>query len=823
MQRILTWIAALCALLVLLAALVLGGAYAWLRATVPSASGDLALDGLSAPVAITRDREYVPHLFASSRHDLLFALGFAHAQDRLWQMELSRRSGQGRLSEIFGARTFTIDVFLRTLDLYGHAERSLAALTPEDRQDLEAYAAGINAYMTRRTGWFEPRFAPEFIVLRHSPEPWRPADSMVIAKLMALQLGANINHELARLAYAAQGLKAAEIEDLMPTDAADQPPPLPELAELYPLQLSAGGGRRAEAGFPDLGIGQGASNNWVVSGARTRSGKPLLANDPHLGLTAPSVWYLAHLALEQPGVAPLNVVGASLAGAPLIVLGRSDSIAWGYTNTGADVQDIFIEKVNPDDKDQYLTPQGWRPFSREAMAIAVKGEGVRTLERRRTRHGPVLPGFYRGLDALLAPGHVAAVQWTALSDDDTTLAVGLLAPGIKTIADYMERMQRYVAPMQSMVVADADGHIGLIAPGRVPRRDAANPVAGRAPVPGWDARYDWKDYVPFQELPRLIDPSRGAIGTANARILAPNSPLHLTFDWDPSFRQRRIEELVIVPERGPHDLTSMRQAQADVLSLAVSHLQPLMTAAAQIGETVDQQLLDQLTAWDGTMRADLPEPLIFTAWLRAAVHAIYGDDLGPAFDLFWGPRANALIRLLEGRATARDWCDDRSTAPRESCGAVLAAALTRAVEDLERRYGKDRSQWRWGRAHRALSEHRPLGSLGKIAGFLDIAGFVNINVASPGDDYTLDVGRMDFASAEPYANRHAASYRAIYEFADLDRSLFMHSTGQSGNPFSPFYRSFVQRWASVDYIEIATKRDRISALGTWMLRPKAAN
>jgi penicillin G amidase len=822
MQRLLKWMAAFCALLALVVALAAGGGYAWLRATVPSAAGNLVLDGLSAPVAITRDREYVAHIFAHSRNDLLFALGFTHAQDRLWQMELSRRSGQGRLSEIFGERTFTTDVFLRTLDLYGHAERSLAALRPEDRQDLEAYAAGVNAFMTRRTGWFEPRLAPEFLVLRHAPEPWRPADSMVIAKLMALQLGANINHELARLAYAAHGLKSAEIEDLMPADAADHAPPLPELAELYPLQRPGSAGRRADAGFTGPAIGDGASNNWVVAGARTRSGKPLLANDPHLGLTAPSVWYLAHLALEQPGAAPVNVVGASLAGAPLIVLGRTDRIAWGYTNTGTDVQDIFIEKINPDNGAEYLTPAGWRPFSREAMTIAVKGKGVRTVERRRTRHGPVLPGFYREIEALLAPGHVAALQWTALSDDDTTLAVGLLDPGIKTVSDYVERMQRYVGPMQSMVVADADGHIGLIAPGRVPRRAEANTVAGRAPVPGWEARYDWQGYVPFHDLPRLIDPPQGAIATANARILAPDSPLHLTFDWDPAFRQRRIEELIIAPNRGPHDLTSMRRAQADVLSLAVTRLQPLMTAAAQIGETVDQQLLDQLTGWDGTMRADLAEPLIFTAWMRTAVEAIYRDDLGPAFERFWGTRANALIRLLEGRATGRDWCDDLSTPTRESCGAVLAAALTRAIEDLQRRYGKDRSQWRWGKVHEALSEHRALGSLGKIAGLLDIAGFVNIRVASPGDDYTLDVGRMDFASAEPFANRHAASYRAIYDFADLDRSLYMHSTGQSGNPFSAFYRSFVERWASVDYIEIATKRDRIAVLGTWTLTPKAA-
>lgn len=819
MQRVLIWLAALCALLVTLAGLAVGAGYAWLRATVPSASGRLVLEGIVAPVAISRDREYVPHVFAKSRRDLVFGLGFAHAQDRLWQMELSRRSGQGRLSEIFGERSFTTDVFLRTLDLYGHAERSLAALTAQDRQDLDAYADGVNAFMTRRTGWFEPRLAPEFILLRHTPEPWRPADSMVIAKLMALQLGANINHELARLAYAAQGLKAAEIEDLMPSDAAEHAPPLPELAELYPLQRAVLPGRRAAAGFVDAGMG-GASNNWVVAGARTRSGKPLLANDPHLGLTAPSVWYLAHLALEQAGAAPVNVVGASLPGVPLIVLGRTDALAWGYTNTGADVEDIFIEKLNPDNAAEYLTPEGWRAFVREPMAIVVKGVGVRHLERRRTRHGPVLPGFYRGLEALLGPGHVAALQWTALSDDDTTLAVGLLAPGLKTVADYMERMHRYVGPMQNMVVADASGHIGLIAPGRVPLRDPANTVAGRAPVPGWDARYDWKGYVPFQDLPRLMDPPQGAIGTANTRIVAANAAQHLTFDWDPAFRQRRIEELIIAAGRGPHDLNSMRQAQADVLSLAITRLQPLMTAAAQIGEKVDQQLLDQLTGWDGSMRADLPEPLIFTAWLREAVRAIYHDDLGSAFDRFWGSRATALIRLLEGRATGRDWCDDRTTSPRKSCGAVLAAALASAVEDLERRYGKDRSKWRWGDVHQAHSEHRPLGAVGKIAGLLDVAAIFNISVASPGDDYTLDVGRMDFTSSEPFANRHAASYRAIYDFADLDRSLYMHTTGQSGNAFSPFYRSFAERWAKVDYIEIATKPDRILVLGTWTLTPK---
>jgi penicillin amidase len=822
MKRALTWIGALAALLVALAGLAAAAGYHWLSASVPATSGTLALAGPSAPVTIIRDREYVPHIFAKSRHDLLLALGFTHAQDRLWQMELTRRTGQGRLSEIFGEPTFTTDVFLRTLDLYGHAERSLAALSDQDRQDLEAYAQGVNAFMERRTGWFEPRLPPEFVLLGHAPEPWRPADSMVIAKLMALQLGANINHELARMAYAAEGLKAAEIDDLMPAEAADRAPPLPEIAALYPLQRMQPAERRADVD-PIGAVSSGAaSNNWVVAGSRTRSGKPLLANDPHLGLSAPAVWYLVHLALEEPGTPVINLVGASFAGAPLVVLGRTDTLAWGYTNTGPDVQDIFIEKVNPDNPAEYLTPDGWRAFVREPMPIAVKGSGLRQLERRRTRHGPVLPGFFRGLEAMLGTGHVAALQWTALSDDDTTLAVGLLAPGLNTVAQYIERMQRYLVPMQSMLIADANGQIGLIAPGRVPLRDPANHVAGRAPVPGWDKRYDWKGYVPFQDLPRIVDPPQGALGTANARIVPPAYPHTLTFDWDPAFRQRRIEQLVLDPGRGPHDLASMRQAQADVLSLGVLRLQPLMTAAAQIGAEVDQQLLDQLTGWDGSMRSDLAEPLIFMAWLREAIHAIYGDDLGPAFDRFWGMRATALIRLLEGGATGRDWCDDRRSGPRESCGAILAAALATAVKDLEQRYGKDRSQWRWGNVHVALSEHRPLGAMGKLAGLIDVASVFNVAVSSPGDDYTLNVGRMDFNAPLPFANRHAASYRAIYDFADLDRSLYMQTTGQSGHPFSPYYRSFAERWAKVEYIEIATRREAIlaAALGTWTLTPK---
>jgi penicillin G amidase len=364
------------------------------------------------------------------------------------------------------------------------------------------------------------------------------------------------------------------------------------------------------------------------------------------------------------------------------------------------------------------------------------------------------------------------------------------------------------------VLADTSGKIGMIAPGRVPVRDPANKVAGRAPVPGWDATYDWMGYLKFEEIPRVDDANVGAIGTANARMVDPDYPHHLTFDWDAPFRQQRVKELIFDLDK--HDVASMRAAQADVLSPAIVKLQPLMIAAAQAGGSVDNAVLDQLTSWDGTMRGDRPEPLIFTAWMREAVQIIYRDDLGAAFDRYFDTRATALVRLLEGQATGRDWCDDRTTPERERCGAMLAAALNRALADLEVRYGKDRSQWRWGRAHFAYGEHRPFGAVAQLAKYF------NVEVPTPGGSYTLNRGKVDFDQDPPFANRHASSYRAIYDFADLEHSLYVHTTGQSGNPLSPYYRSLADRWANVDYIEIATKREAIgkATLGTWKLAPK---
>lgn len=794
-------------------ALLLAAFLGTLWQTVAPLSGQARLPGLSAPVDITFDADAIPHIAARTTDDAYAALGFLHAQNRLWQMELMRRSGQGRLSEIFGSATLDADRFTQTLDLYGSARRSIRALSPESRTRLDSYARGVNAFINRPTGWLEPRLPPEFLLLWHSPERWRMEDSIVIIKLMAMQLGRNAGKEIDRLIFASLGLTSAEIEHLMPTVATWGAPPLPDIASLYPLRRPDEkdiASRRAD--LVEGLMGGGASNNWVVDGARTQSGKPLLANDPHLRLSAPSTWYLAHLAIGE-GDQTFNLVGASLPGTPLLPLGRGDTLAWGLTNTETDVQDLFIEKVNPTNPDQYLTPTGWRSFESEQVTIHVRGGDDVPLTRRRTRHGPVISSVYRKLDRVLADGYVAALRSIALADDDTSIEAGLFDAKVKTVADAMQAAKKTVGPMQSMVIGDQFGGIGLIAAGRVPVRLADNHVGGRGPVPGWDAMYDWKGYLTFDELPREVQPADGAIGTSNTRIVGPDYPYLLTYDWGPMFRQERIKDLVL--DRTGHDMATMKRAQLDVLSLAAVQLKQLMIAAARPEAPQHAAVLDELAAWDGSMPEQARAPLIFTAWLRAAIEGIYRDDLGSAWTLAVDERVPSLIALLEGRATERDWCDDRRTVQTETCGQVLGRALSNALSSLDATFGSDRSRWQWGIAHVARSEHQPFGRLPLLGRFFDIT------TPSPGGSFTINRGKSELFSADPYTNRDATTYRAIYDLSDLDRSLYIQATGQSGNPFSPYYRSFVERWRRGEYVVIPTEAAAIAALskGQWHLVP----
>jgi penicillin amidase len=796
-----------------------GAGYVWLARSLPPASGSMSVTGLADSVTIERDTNGVPHITGSSVEDVFAGLGFAHAQDRLWQMEVARIAAQGRLSEVFGEATVDSDIWLRSMGFY-EASKEAYDLLPEDAQQaVKAYTDGINAWIDRENRSFASRLPPEFVILGHAPEPWEPAHSLAVLRMMSVSLGKNAEEEVQRLAFARLGFTSRDIYELMPLVAGQTAPPLPNLTQL--LELSTGplqGQETAQVkgdGLPVPGdpTQKGASNNWVLSGARTETGKPILANDPHLSLSAPSLWYLAHLRIES-GEGTANYVGATTPGSPLILLGRSDHLAWGFTNTGTDVQDIFVEKVNPDNPDEYMTPDGWAAFDSKEETIRISGGGETTFTLRKTRHGPVLPDSYLDIGLYLPENTVASIQWVALLKDDLTLDAGIKVLDTDTVEGFQEAMRNYSAPMQSMVIADTSGNIGLIAPGRVPVRNPANTVMGRAPVPGWDATYDWEGWIPFEALPRESNPAIGAIGTANTRIVGPTYPYMLTLDWDETWRQQRVDEL-IVDNRTPQTVAMSRDAQADVRSLAFATLGPKMITLIENMNGIDVQALSTLQGFDYEMVRDSRAPLVFMAWLREAMIGIFADDLGPAFDAWFQARGNVMEAVLDGQ-TQRDWCDDRTTQGGESCADVLAAALDRAIADLEQRYGQDRAEWSWGKAHQTRGAHTPFSEIPVLKEIFDV------RVASPGGPFTLDRGLTRLRDAQaPFINSSGSSYRGIYDFSDLDKSTYIQTTGQSGNPFSKHYRDFALPWSNVQAITIPADPALYGPeiVGTWQLTP----
>jgi len=730
----------------------LGASFAYLRHSLPKTEGEIALEGLKAPVEVLRDRNGVPHIYATTLEDAHFALGFVHAQDRLWQMEMSRRIGSGRVAEILGPAALATDRFMRTLGLRRVAEQNLRHYDEETRRLLDAYVAGVNAFLGEK-----PVLPPEFWILGVTPEPWTSIDSVVWTKVMALDLGNNWRSELLRLQLSGT-LPTEQIQQFFPPYPGDAPVKLPDLKALY------SGLEKPPAPHPVFSF-LGGSNSWAVSGARSASGKPLLANDPHLGLTAPPLWYFAHL--HAPGI---DAIGGTLPGVPAVLVGRNDRIAWGLTNTGADVQDLYLERL--DDR-----------FETHEEVIKVKGAADERLTVRRSRHGPLLVEASRH-----APrGYALALAWTALAEDDLTMHSAMRISRARTWDDFLAGARMLHAPTQTVSYADVEGNIGFISAGRVPLRKPANDLFGLAPAPGWDERYDWTGYIPFDEMPRALNPAGGSVVLANHKITPPRYAHHITSEWQAPYRARRIEELL---GSGKHDIASFRRMQADVVSLAVRELLPYFKDA-------------RLEGWDGTMAAERTEPLIMMAWWREFSRQLYADELGEAFLPNWNARATFVASVL---TKERHWCDNIRTPQTETCEALLASSREKVIHEGA-----------WGEAHVARHRHRPFSRHPWLARFFDI------RVPSGGDAYTVNAGAMDFNDeAEPFANRHAPSLRMIADLADPQASLFIHSGGQSGNPLSSQYRSFSDAWSRGEYIPMVTERKRLEADGVQrlLLRPR---
>jgi len=825
MRKALKWVFGILAVLAIVTVIAGAIGYAFISRTLPDDNGVAKIAQLGESVRVVRDKEGIPHIVGKSIVDVAAAQGYIHAQERLWQMETFRMAGQGRLSEMFGEATVNSDKFLRTLGLADFSRQSYERLKPQTKEILKAYARGINSYIDRDKQMFEPALPPEFMILGHKPEPWEPWQSLMTVKIMALTLGANMADEIRRLALASKGFNSNEIDNLVRYNKNDRPPPLPDLRKIYGFPESGKVNRaglspksdkfgETAVGFDlDWPIGVTASNNWVVSGSRTSSGKVLLANDPHLGLTAPSIWYLTHLSWEEDGQ-KVNLIGASMPSIPLVMLGRNDKVAWGFTTSYLDSQDLYLERQNPENENEYLTENGWKQFDEREEIIKVSGKPDIKYTVRSTRHGPVLPQEYKNLNKYLPARHVAALKWIALTNDDTSMDALVDITRAENVSGVIDATRSLVSPMQSIVIGDSEGNIGFIAPARVAVRKPENKIMGRAPVPGWLPQYEWQGFLAFDQLPQVQNPENGVLFSANAKFVDNDYAPHITWDWAEDYRHNRVEQL-IAKSNTPHDVASMIAAQGDDYSPALVQFRDEALAQMPTGITVDQDIVEAIRNWDGRMKRDGTIPLIMMSWFKEISQALLKDDLGEEFKLFEKGRMSIVLGILENGG-ARNWCDNRKSPGVQTCGEIILTSFNKAIKVLQDAYGEDWNEWRWGKAHIAYGQHRPFANVSALAKYF------NVEVESGGGPYTLLRGQTDFSKDNPFYNRSSSSLRAIYDFSDLNKSMFIQTTGQSGNFLSPNYRNFAQRWADVKYLPMTTDAAEYEkdAIGVWIMERK---
>ncbi len=757
---------------------------------------------------------------AKTDADVFFGLGFAHAQDRLWQMVMMRRTAQGRMSEVFGTRTVATDELMRRFDIYGLAVQSLAAQDDDTKAALAAYASGVNEWIRVVNQEAKGRGAPEFFMFSNEIAYWQPADSIAILKLMGLQMSGQLDAEVqfARVSI----LSPDWARDLFPVVPGPGTAALPPYASLVPgLGQPTEPIRLADdplSPFRRAGFA-GASNAWAAAPSRSAARGSLLANDPHLGFTAPSIWYLARLELASGGV-----IGGTIPGFPAVLVGRNASMGWGVTASHMDDLDVHIEELNPADPTRYRTPEGWAEFTTRRSIIEVADSEPVTITLRWTENGPVLPGSHYGLASVTPPNHVASVSWTLLDGADTSATAAMHLMRAKTVEAGIAAGELFVAPSQNLTLADQDG-IALQLVGAVPKRDRAHQSQGRMPSPGWIEANRWHGRMDYATNPRFVDPAGGIIGNTNNKVIDRPFPDHISFTWGDTQRVQRWQRLM--QEREVHSRESFIAAQLDTVSPTARALLPLIGSelwfkdeASPEGsrEELRKRALDLLAVWDGEMNEHLPEPLIYAAWVRALQTRLIRDELGPLADDFVQLQPLFIERVYRDVEGAAKWCDVLQSSPVETCPDIARIALDDALADLTYRYGPQVESWRWGDAHQATHDHPVLGRMP----FLNWV--VNIRQSTSGGDNTLMRGLTKGTEPEPFQNVHGAGYRGVYNFADPDSSVFIISTGQSGHPLSRHYDDLSELWRRGEYIPMSLDPDlaRAAAAGITLLEPARA-
>jgi penicillin amidase len=809
------------------------------RRSFPTIDGEVRVSGLDAPVTVIRDSNGIPHIYAETEHDLFVAQGYVHAQDRFWQMDFWRHIGQGRLSELFGESQLETDLFLRTLGFGALAAEEYAMLDDQARAVLDAYAEGVNAYLDERSG---TRLSFEYGVLAlqtrgYEPDPWDPIDTLSWAKMMSWDLGGNMDFEIER-AVLAGSFTTSQVEELFPAFPDDHPVIVPDSLQpaasaerpgfVDPSVIALFEGLAGSLARVDALLGEGGpeigSNNWVIAGSRTSTGMPLLANDPHLSIQMPSIWY--EIGLHCDGSCPFDVAGFSFAGVPGVIIGHNERIAWGVTNLGPDVQDLYIEKVNPDNPNQYEVDGQWVDFEVRKETIEIAGKPSRGLDVLSTPHGPVITDVYGKLEDFnteaginIPPSYAVALRWTALEPARLVQAV-LGINRAQNWDEFREALRFWDVPSQNFVYADVDGNIGYQAPGNIPIRSKGD---GRWPVPGWTGEYEWTGYVPFDELPSAFNPAQGFLATANQAVVGDGYRYLLGTDWAYGYRADRIVD-VLAGATEPIDTAFIAELQRDARNLSaeivVPYLLDLRTSEPVAGRA--QALLERWAdsgsdTFDDSyqMRADLPGAALYASVWRNLLALTFHDDLPERFWPDGGSRWFEVFRnLLADPNNA--WWDWTGTSDVEARDEMLERALLAAMRELEDRLGDDPAEWEWGDLHTATFRNATFGDSGiPPIEWLFNRGRFHV------DGSSSVVNAMGWDAGEGYEIVAIPSMRMIVDLQDFGRSRTVHPTGQSGHIYHSHYIDMADRWAVNDLHPMHWERAAIEAdaEGTLVLKP----
>jgi len=853
MRRLRNILIIIIVIILLLAGAATGYVATTARKMLPQTTGTLSLPGLDGKVEIYRDAAGIPHIYATTARDLFYAQGVVHAQDRWWQMEFNRHTGLGRISELTGKADSALrnDIFIRTVGWNRAAQADLEAAPPDSRKTLEDYAAGVNAYIAGKSG---PDLAVEYSVLGvrgiNIPiEKWQPLHSIAWAKVMAWSLSGNLEHEL-ELAdlykkfgadnrdmvdkyYAPpypfdQRQTIVTAEDLPikpePAQAVQNIPVIAPGTDLNGIQTTLVGSVPHDFGpifGKETGVG---SNNWVISGKLTQSGKPLLANDPHLGIQMPSIWYEVGLhCIQLSDKCPYDVVGFSFPGAPGVIIGHNQRIAWGVTNVGPDTQDLYIIKVDPNDDTKYEVDG-----KTEAMQVVTEtikfGDKTppQDVRVRITRFGPIItdtPSYEKEYDKPLA------LHWTAIADKMDVFGSVLAINRATDWASFRQALTRWASPSQNFIFADVDGNIGYQTPGLMPIR--VKDHSGLTPIDGSTTKYDWKGYIPFGYLPRAFNPPRGYIESANEAVVPPayydqlaqalgdkfgkDSNYRISYYWDYGYRGQRIVQMIKTQDK--HTVDTIKAIQGDNYNGSAAELLPAVLKI-NFGNDVPKDVIDWMGQWDYQDHMTSGQAALYEAFWAQLAKKLWGDQLGYTADgvnMWWG------TRLLLDQPDNIWWDDVTTSNVKETRDDILRAAFVEAYKRVSNQLGADYKAWQWGKLHTATFVSNPLGA----SGINVIEQFVNGGpVAVSGGSPT--VNRTSWDAKEPYRVRSISSMRMIVDLSDFNKSQWIQSTGQSGHPTSPHYRDMTDRWRNIQYDPMLWDQVNVkqAAVDTLILQPK---